>query len=161
MHVFPGGTVDPEDDGGPDLPPAWAEALTYGDHGLLRRVVGAAVRETAEECGVALTVDNLRPLAHWVTPVAEPRRYDTRFLLAALPPGQVAQVSDGEADEGVWVAARDAADRTMMPPTRAVCDELATYRDVASALAADRAIARVVPVLRPDGDSWRLDLELG
>jgi hypothetical protein len=24
--------------------------------------------------------------SHWITPVAEPKRYDTRFFLAELPP---------------------------------------------------------------------------
>jgi 8-oxo-dGTP pyrophosphatase MutT (NUDIX family) len=161
MHVFPGGKVEPTDDGGESLPAAWADALTYGDRDLLRRVVGAAVRETAEECGVILDPADLRPFAHWVTPLPEPRRYDTRFLLAALPAGQVAAVSDGEADEGLWVPAAHAADRTMMPPTRVVCAELATFPDVATALSAERTIARIAPVLRPDGDSWRLDMEIG
>lgn len=160
-YVFPGGKVESDDDGGEDLPAAWADAFAYGDLPLLRRIVGAAIRETVEECGVRVSAADLRPLAHWVTPAVEPRRYDTRFLLAALPPGQDARVSDGEADEGVWLAPADAASRTMLPPTRAVCAELATYPDVASALAAIRTIERVTPVLRRDGEGWRLDLESG
>ncbi len=161
MHVFPGGKVDPGDDGGEGLPPAWADAFCYGDVALLRRVVGAAIRETAEECGVTVTAADLRPLAHWVTPTVEPRRYDTRFLLAALPDGQHARVSDGEADEGAWFPMADALALTLMPPTRAVCQEVAAYPDVASALAAERTIRRVAPELVPDGDGWRLEVHTG
>src|SRR5215472_15704039 len=35
-----------------------------------------------------LRSDLLRPWARWITPVLEPRRFDTRFFAAALPPGQ-------------------------------------------------------------------------
>lgn len=160
-YVFPGGKVEAADDGGDGLPTAWADAFAYGDTALLRRIVGAAIRETVEECGVRISAADLRPLAHWVTPAIEPRRYDTRFLLAALPPGQQAVVSDGEADDGVWLDPALAADKTMLPPTRAVCAELATYPDVAAALAATRTVQRVTPVLRRDGEGWRLALELG
>jgi 8-oxo-dGTP pyrophosphatase MutT (NUDIX family) len=162
MLVFPGGKVDPADDGGEDLPAAWADDLTYGDAALLRRVVGAAIRETAEECGVAVTAENLRPLAHWVTPTCEPRRYDTRFLLAALPAGQVARVADGEADEGRWHTVPETLQQRLMPPTMAVCTELSGYPDVAAALAADRTVERIVPELVPDpdggGDGWRFEV---
>lgn len=164
MHVFPGGKVDPGDDGGADLPAAWADQLAYGDPALLRRLVGAAIRETAEECGVRITAADLRPFAHWVTPAVEPRRYDTRFLLAALPAGQEAAVGDGESDHGGWVAVADLGDRAMMPPTRVACAELTPYADVVTALADERQVTRIVPVLRRDPDqpdSWRLDAEPG
>ena len=38
--------------------------------------------------GLVLRADLLRPWAHWITPAVEPRRYDTRFFVAALPAGQ-------------------------------------------------------------------------
>ncbi len=165
MLVFPGGKVDPSDDGGPGLPAAWADAFCYGDEALLRRVVGAAIRETAEECGVAVTAANLRPLAHWVTPTCEPRRYDTRFLLAALPGGETARVADGEADQGRWFTVPEALQQRLMPPTMAVCTELAAYADVAAALAADRTVERISPELVPDpaggGDGWRFEVRRG
>lgn len=155
--VFPGGKVDAADDGGEDLPPAWADAFCYGDAQLLRRVVGAAVRETQEECGVLVSAANLRPVAHWVTPAIEPRRYDTRFLLAALPDGQDACVNDGESDEGRWFTLAEALGQPMLPPTRAVLQALQAHADVEAALASAPEITRIVPVMRPDGDGWRLD----
>ena len=35
-----------------------------------------------------LRADLLGAWAHWITPAFEPRRYDTRFFVAALPRGQ-------------------------------------------------------------------------
>ncbi len=149
MHVFPGGSVDPED-ADADLawhgPPAtqWADWFACTEP-LARALVCAAVRETFEESGVLLAgpgpqqvladvstdeweaeraaleareqslsqlltrrglvlrADLLRPLAHWITPDVEPKRFDTRFFLAALPAGQVCRDVGGEADHRVWL----------------------------------------------------------
>jgi 8-oxo-dGTP pyrophosphatase MutT (NUDIX family) len=100
--------------------------------------------------GLVLRSDLLRPLAHWVTPDAEPRRFDTRFFLAALPPGQVTRVAGSEADQRLWVRPTDALEQglTMLPPTRAVLTELAEHADVAAALGAPRTIAPINPQLR-------------
>ena len=39
--------------------------------------------------GLVLRADLLRPLAHWITPEVEPKRFDTRFFVARMPAGQV------------------------------------------------------------------------
>jgi 8-oxo-dGTP pyrophosphatase MutT (NUDIX family) len=163
MHVFPGGKVDLSDELGADvaLPQRWADELTAGDPELLRKVIAAAVRETAEEAGVILAPDQLRPFAHWVTPEIEPRRYDTRFLIAALPAGQRASLADGEADRGSWVSPAAATALQMMPPTRAALADLADCVDVAAALARTRAIRRIQPRLVPDGDTLRFTIDDG
>lgn len=160
MHVFPGGKVDPTDDLPPEvaLPPEWADQLTGGDVALLRRVVAAAARETEEEAGVRLSPADLRPFAHWVTPEAEPRRYDTRFLIAALPDGQQARAADNEADDGVWVSPAAALALPMMPPTRAALGDLASCGDAAAALAKARSIRRIQPRFVLDGDELRLTI---
>jgi 8-oxo-dGTP pyrophosphatase MutT (NUDIX family) len=54
------------------------------------------VRELEEEANVRITIDDLQPFAHWVTPEIEIRRYDTRFFLARMPDGQVAKHDDSE-----------------------------------------------------------------
>lgn len=155
-YAFPGGQVEPDDDGGDDLPSWWADALCYGDRMLLRRVVGAAVRETKEESGVTVPPASLLPYAHWLTPDVEPRQYDTRFLLAALPPGQVARAADDEADEGRWISPREGLSLPMLPPTVAVLSRLARHADVAAALAERPDIERVHPVSRLVDGSWYL-----
>ena len=41
--------------------------------------------------------------AHWITPVAEPRRYDTRFFYAAMPSGGIVQPDEREMSDAIWV----------------------------------------------------------
>ncbi len=134
IHVFPGGSVDPADRAaGDDLEAA-----------LLR----AAVRETAEETGLVVADDTLRPWSHWLTPPFEPRRYDTRFFVAAAPPGPV-QARDGEADAAEWVTPHRALERQrdgewlLLPPTEQTLRELVAFGSVAEVLAAvqHRAVA--------------------
>ncbi len=52
--------------------------------------------------GLVLRADLVRPWSHWITPEAEPRRYDTRFFVAALPDGQIADGVTTEASHAEW-----------------------------------------------------------
>jgi len=97
--------------------------------------------------GLLLRADLLRPLAHWITPEVEPKRFDTRFFLAELPPGQVTRHVGGEAEERVWVRPRDTGGLAMLPPTASVLADLAAYDDIGSALAAPRKVRPVLPKL--------------
>jgi 8-oxo-dGTP pyrophosphatase MutT (NUDIX family) len=117
-----------------------------------------ALPDLLRQRGLRLRADLLAPLAHWVTPEVEPKRFDTRFFLAALPPGQAAQEVGTEADRRVWVSPRRALEEKleMLPPTAAVLADLARFDDVASALAAERTITAVRPRLEVDGDRLRL-----
>ena len=100
--------------------------------------------------GLVLRADLLRPLAHWITPEVEPKRFDTRFFVAEVPAGQVCRHVGGEADERVWVRPQDAlaGGYNLMPPTLAVLRDLAAYDDVASALSAERTVSPILPRLR-------------
>ena len=97
--------------------------------------------------GLVLRADLLRPFAHWITPEAEPKRFDTRFFLAALPQGQVCRDVGGEADQRVWVRPADALaqELVMMPPTSQSLRDVADAADVAAALAAPRTVTPVQP----------------
>jgi len=109
---------------------------------------------------LVLRADLLRPLQHWITPEAEPKRFDTRFFLAELPAGQVCREVGGEADRRVWVRPADALAQQlrMMPPTAAALQAVADAPDVASALAAPRSVVPVLPVfeLGEDGVALRM-----
>src|SRR6266542_1502303 len=59
--------------------------------------------------GLVLRADLLGPWAHWITPEFEPRRYDTRFFLAALPSGQKTRDVSRESDQVAWVPPAEAA----------------------------------------------------
>jgi 8-oxo-dGTP pyrophosphatase MutT (NUDIX family) len=127
---------------------------------------GQSLSQLLARRGLVLRADLLRPLAHWITPEAEPRRFDTRFFLAAVPEGQLCRDVGGEADSRVWIRPRDALDSgfLLMPPTRSVLLDLSRFDDVASALAADRPITPVLPkfvmvagevrFLRPDDPGY-------
>jgi len=155
-HVFPGGSVDPGDaDRGVDVP---------GDLGVpperVRALVGAAVRETQEECGVVLRAGDLVPWARWITPEASHRRFDTWFFVAATPPGEIA-VATAEADSAEWLrpaAALDAAragEITLLPPTAVTVAELTAFSSSAEVLAQRRAITPLMPsVVVEDGQTW-------
>ena len=97
--------------------------------------------------GLVLRADLLRPLAHWITPVVEHKRFDTRFFLAEVPAGQVCREAGTEADSRLWVRPREALDAglTMLPPTTVTLEALADAPDVAAALAAPREVRPVLP----------------
>jgi 8-oxo-dGTP pyrophosphatase MutT (NUDIX family) len=55
-----------------------------------------------------LDLRELEYVAHWVTPVGPPRRFDTRFFVALAPTGQVATHDAGETVADTWVRPVDA-----------------------------------------------------
>ncbi len=140
--------------------------------GLERRDFSLA--ELLSRRGLSLRADLLRPWAHWITPPQESvrRRYDTRFLVAGLPPGQATRDVTSEAEVVEWVRPADALDqhrrgeRPMMPPTIITLEEIVVFGSVADVLAADRSPGRIEPVLSlvdgipvvtlPDGRAVRL-----
>ena len=61
--------------------------------------------------GLVLRSDLLRPWAHWITPEFEPKRFDTRFFVAAVPTGQRPRDVSGEADDTVWLPVAEAVAR--------------------------------------------------
>ncbi len=83
---------------------------------LVDRSLGFADFLTAR--GLVLRTDLLAAWAHWITPEFEPRRYDTRFFVAALPAGQRTRDVSGEADTVAWMKLRP---RPPQASTRAPC----------------------------------------
>lgn len=61
-----------------------------------------------EREGLSLDLRGLEYVAHWVTPVGAPRRYDTRFFVARAPIGQVATHDAGETVADQWIRPIDA-----------------------------------------------------
>ncbi len=125
----------------------------------------AAMVDVLARNGLALRADLLRPWAHWTTPEIEPKRFDTRFFVAALPAGQTPVHFAGESDRSGWVRPRDAVaqhaagDMHMLPPTVFTLAEMAEYADVAAVLdaATRRDIRRVLPkIVVTDEDEIRL-----
>lgn len=159
-HVFPGGRVDEADRSVvPEAaflrhPPRFRDLSVHDE--LPYRV--AAVREVQEEARLTLDVDALHPIAHWVTPAIEIRRFDTRFFLAVLPEGQQAVADMGEITAHVWLTAGDALERAqagqlhLPPPTWTTLRQIEQRGSLADVLAwaQTKPIVRVSPGLLED-----------
>ncbi|MBC6456330.1 NUDIX hydrolase [Actinomadura sp. HBU206391] len=123
-----------------------------GRQALLDRSLSFA--EFLDRRGLVLRSDLLRPWSHWITPLVEPKRYDTRFFVAAMPESQRARDVSTEADQVAWLRPRDAVEAArrgemfMLPPTLATLTDLTAYEDVASVLAAEREIKPWLPEVR-------------
>lgn len=132
---------------------------TYEETGVLLTVPAAdlSADRAAVEAGVLafgdllrahhLAVDGaaLHPWARWVTPLGEPRRYDTRFFVGALPDAAEAQDVTTESSEASWVPVRMAleaaqrGERGLLPPTLSTLSSLTPFDTVAQAIAASEA----------------------
>jgi len=120
----------------PDGPLARAEGTRWRGvrDALLAREVSLSEVLVAE--GLLLRSDLVVAKAHWVTPVFEPRRYDTWFFAAHVPPGQSADGDTSEADHAAWIVpdelltAYAGGSAAMLPPTVLWVERL---RDASSA----------------------------
>ncbi len=128
--------------------------------------------EIVREQGLLDGAADLLYIAHWITPEAEPRRYDTRFFLALLGPdnalwthaedeGEALSIHEPELVEARWLTPGDAVARfrtaevKMLPPTVHTLTRLAGFASVADARAAllGSAVPSILPRMRrhPDG----------
>ncbi len=127
--------------------------------GLLDRSLSLA--ELMARRGLIVRSDLLRPWARWITPAAEPRRFDTRFFAAALPPGQRTRDVGGEAAAVQWIAPAAALDAgrareiELWLPTAITLAELADHAGVDEVLGAQRTVTPLLPELfEADGAVW-------
>jgi 8-oxo-dGTP pyrophosphatase MutT (NUDIX family) len=103
--------------------------------------------------GLQLAADRVHYFSHWVTPEAAPKRYDTRFFVAALPPGQVPVHDEHETVDTVWVQPADALARAaagefdLIFPTMKNLEAVSRFRSSDDLLAAAAAVERVPTVL--------------
>lgn len=122
--------------------------------------------------GLRLDMAGLAPFSRWVTPVFRPKRFDTMFFLAAVPPDQTLSHDGSETVHGLWTRPQDvidAADRdrqySLYFATRLNLMDLALSETAADALA--RAAGRTPPQampwreMTPDGPRLRIDAESG
>lgn len=113
-----------------------------------------------EDLDAALDVSGMVHIAHWVTPVVEPRRYDTHFFAAALPPGRSARPDPREMTEAAWLAPKQALARfeqgelPMVFPTVKTLQSLSGCDSVEHVLDAfrEREVPRTLPrLVRTEG----------
>lgn len=103
--------------------------------------------------GVHLQTERIHFVDHWITPVGESRRFDTRFFLTRAPAGQEPLHDDTETVASTWVRPTDALDLAhrrewrLLPPTIASLKVLAAHPDTDAAIAWAASLARPEPML--------------
>jgi len=135
-----------------------------------RRAVDSGERRLVEVCEeehLQLDVGSIHYFSRWVTPLGAPRRYDTRFFVAAAPEGQVPLHDDREVIGTRWLTPSEAlADHaagrmTMIFPTVRTMVALSRFDRAADALehaAGQSEVEAVVPMLRDEGGGLRIVL---
>jgi 8-oxo-dGTP pyrophosphatase MutT (NUDIX family) len=135
-----------------------------------RTQVDAGERRLVDVCadeGLRLAVDAIHYFSHWITPEGAPRRYDTRFFVAAAPPQQTPLHDNREAVDQVWIRPTDALARhragefdLIFPTIRslAALQRFATAADVLSAAAAINEVPTYEPKIVEDegGGGFRI-----
>ena len=129
----------------------------------------ATLADALEALDLRVMAADMVYCAHWITPAAEPRRYDTRFFLARLPAGAEADLHTPELTDAVWLSPAEALARfragglPMVFPTVHTLESLAPFRSVADALDVFRGctVAPILPrlVRTPEGVAIVVDGE--
>ena len=138
------------DAAGQPVAPALVEALAPWRDRLQSNEASAVM--LCRDTGLTLDVSGLVYYSHWLTPPGTPKRFDTRFFIAAAPAGQQATPDFGEAVELMWLTPAEALSRErglkLLPVTEVTLKELSAFADTAAALAASRARG-AVPCVMP------------
>jgi 8-oxo-dGTP pyrophosphatase MutT (NUDIX family) len=155
--------------GGPDLLRGDAEEETR--FATARAEVNAGTRRFLDLCQeekLQLRVGDVHYFAHWVTPRGAPRRFDTRFFVAAAPPDQHAAHDAGETIAEVWISPHDALARhrageiEIIFPTIRNLQAIGRFDTSAALLTAAAEASSSVPTIEPrvvaDGNGMRIVL---
>jgi 8-oxo-dGTP pyrophosphatase MutT (NUDIX family) len=138
--------------------PEWAEIR----RGLVERRLSLA--DVLHDKGLVLRSDLIVAKAHWLTPVFEPRRYDTWFFAAVMPPFQVADGDTSEADHADWfvpselLEAYAAGSALMLPPTVMCVEEIRDAPSAAAVVVHSESLPLIMPevVDGPDGAAMEI-----
>ena len=169
-YVFPGGTVHADDMGWGDEIRMAAVREVFEEVGILlarrggsfarqpdsdaaRAIVGSgkSFGEAMRELRLEPALDSLVLFARWVTPVQLRRRFDARFFLAHLPPGQEVRPQEGEVTDWLWTTPANALtnpDITLVYATRAVLESVAPDANEAKLFSRMRRL-KEVPIVQP------------
>lgn len=102
--------------------------------------------------GLRVDLRGVAYLAHWITPIGPPRRYDTRFFVVVAPSGQLATHDAGETVANQWVRPVDAlsaharGELEMMFPTVRTLETISQFRETSEVLSYARSLGSVATI---------------
>ncbi len=109
--------------------------------------------QVARDLDLELALDGMRVFAHWITPAAQPKRFDTYFMVTRHPDDQEPLHDAGETIASTWITPSEALERharidfPLWPPTFSTLEQL---RDYESAAAVIEAAPRLpLPAIEP------------
>ena len=120
-----------------------------------------ALLDLCKREGLRLTTDDIHYVSHWITPMGEKRRFDTRFFIARAPQAQEPLHDDGETIESFWISPQEAIERAhekdlmLMPPTKANIEFLLPFTSADEVLEAAAQVGMpqtILPKLKIDSD---------
>ena len=133
-----------------------------------RHAVDTGERRLLEICELehlTLDVGRIHYFSHWITPEGPPRRYDTRFFVAAAPPEQVPLHDDRETIANLWVRPNEAlamharGELDLILPTIKNLEAIGRFERSEDLLAHARSIGKVpaiLPRIVSDGGGTRI-----
>ena len=110
--------------------------------------------------GLRLAADRVHYFSHWITPEPVPRRFDTRFFIAAMPDDQETIAHQWEMVDDEWVRPADALAAAaegrwrMISPTLTTLTSLSGFGEVDAmleAVAAEAHVGELTEELRRQG----------
>ena len=116
--------------------------------------------DICEREGLQVACDRLAYFSHWLTPEVAPRRFDTRFFVAAMPPDQHTLAHTDETADEDWESPAAALERyvadqwQMIDPTLRSLETLSQFDNVDELLAGVNAgnhLMPLTPALRAQG----------
>ncbi len=129
------------------------------------------MKEIAAQENIKYACDIMQPFAHWITPPAFHKQFDTRFYVVRSPGEQLASHDEGETTDSLWIkpqqALEDAVEkrRIVVFATRANLTKLGESADCGSALvtARETKITTIMPVPEETegGSIFRIPEEAG
>jgi 8-oxo-dGTP pyrophosphatase MutT (NUDIX family) len=127
---------------------AWRTRINDSEDGVLEAMC------TEEK--LLLAADQLAYVSHWITPIGQPRRYNTRFFVARVPAQQEALHDGFETIESIWIRPEEALERfgagelNLISPTFKNLQAIADFDSTEALLEAKRRIDPAsIPTILP------------
>lgn len=101
----------------PDLPNSWFQTRIMNQNWIL-------------------TISDLSPWSHWITPKLMKKRFDTRFYIVSMPEDQTCSTDNWETKQGLWITPQKALENNLetiiplSPPTVVTLTQLCGFKDL-------------------------------